>query len=484
MRTITDLKNAQKDYKFPVQGNLKTSSVPVKTEPMPQDSVEISNKKNTEGANGFGKIAGVLAGLALLVGAGTLGGVKLYDKYFQRLACGIKKGEINDALYNFIKKNDPKGKLFSGKDEIITINEKLTDEKFLILKQLAKMKDENPMGIYNYRSRGLFNSRSRDIYNSTPRFTLNQITNLLSNTNEFNLKYLEQLAKKTITNKYGEKRTIDTHDMLKILKNITPDNEKVTGELIEITNIDKPYELVNCLKNINKKNIDIYQMLLSTRKKGGKTELSIRDIDFVASKLERTKNLNCAELFLNAEKSNGTGQFRYSIEEVRDLLDIAQEEKYDIYKKLYDLKCTKDLDSKMHSLVKTVTDDNIDLIEPLLTKKYKSELMSQYVIFDDWDKIENILDSVNSKNKDVVKRIINIVDDRKFKQTNDIWSQSYVDAYLPNLFNELSYNPASLKRAEQILNNGVVDGKQTLDFQKFYDSYLDIKNTRNKYYEF
>ncbi len=225
-------------------------------------------------------------------------------------------------------------------------------------------------------------------------------------------------------------------------------------------------------------------MLLSTRKKGGKTELSIRDIDFVASKLERTKNLNCAELFLNAEKSNGTGQFRYSIEEVRDLLDIAQEEKYDIYKKLYDLKCTKDLDSKMHSLVKTVTDDNIDLIEPLLTKKYKSELMSQYVIFDDWDKIENILDSVNSKNKDVVKRIINIVDDRKFKQTNDIWSQSYVDAYLPNLFNELSYNPASLKRAEQILNNGVVDGKQTLDFQKFYDSYLDIKNTRNKYYEF
>ncbi len=463
MEGISDVTKIQNDNKLSAQGNGKPLSVPVKTEPMPYDSVELSTKNNGD-SKGFGNVVALLAGLSVLIGAGTLGGVKLYDRYFQKLACGIKKGEINDALYNFIKKNDPKGKLFSSKSEIMAINEKLTDENFLILKQLTKMKDESPWRIYN----------------DTTRFNLDEITDLLTSTNEFNLKYLEQLAKKS-EKKYGVIETIKTNDMLRILKKITPDNEKVAGQLIDITKIDNTQELVDCLKKINKDNVDIYQMLLSTRKKGGKTELSISDIDLVAKKLERTKNPNCAELFLNAEKNDGTGEFRYKMEDIENLLNIAKEEKYETYKKLYDLKCTGGVDSGMVSLVKSVSDDNIDLIEPLLTKKGKGEFASKYVIFDDWSRIENILDSVDDKNKDVAKRIIDTVDEQRFKTVSDSWERTNVDTYLPRLFKELSDNPKNLKRAEEILNNGVVNDEQTLNFQKFYNLYDTVKEKSNKY---
>lgn len=463
MEGISDVNKLQNDHKLSVQGNGKPLSVPAKTEPMPYDSVELSTKNNRE-SKGFGSVVALLAGLSVLIGAGTFGGVKLYDKYFQKLACGIKKGEINDALYNFIKKNDPKGKLFSNKSEIMTINEKLTDENFLILKQLTKMKDESPWRIYN----------------DTTRFNLGEITDLLTSTNEFNLKYLEQLAKKS-EKIYGTVETIKTNDMLRILKKITPDNEKVAGQLIDIAKIDNTQELVNCLKKINKDNVDIYQMLLSTRNRGGKTELSISEIDFVAKKLERTKNPNCAELFLNAEKNDGTGNFRYKMEDIDELLDIAQEEKYETYKKLYDLKCTGGIESGMVSLVKSVSDDNIDLIEPLLTKKGKGEFASKYVIFDDWSRIEKILESVDDKNKDIAKRIIDTVDEQRFKVDFEVWDRTNVDVYLPKLFKELSDNPKNLKHAEEILNNGVINNQQTLNFQKFYNLYNGVRKTTNKY---
>lgn len=463
MEGISDVNKIQNDNKLSVQENGKPLSVPVKTEPMPYDSVELSTKNKGE-SKGFGSVVALLAGLSVLIGAGTFGGVKLYDKYFQKLSCGIKKGEINDALYNFIKKNDPKGKLFSNKSEIMTINEKLTDENFLILKQLTKMKDESPWLIFDDKS----------------RFSLDEITDLLTSTNEFNLKYLEQLAKKS-EKIYGTVETVRTNDMLNVLKQINPDNEKVAGQLIDIAKVNNMQVLVDSLTRVNKDNVDIYQMLLSTRKKGGKTELSISDIDLVAKKLKKTKNPNCAELFLNAEKNDGTGMFRYSMADIGKLLDIAKEEKYETYKKLYDLKCTAGVESGMVSLVKSVSDDNIDLIEPLLTKKGKGAFDSKYVIFDNWSRIENILDSVDDKNKDIAKRILDTVDEQRFRTDSDSWERTNVDLYLPRLFKELSDNPKNLKHAEDILNNGIVNDEQTLNFQKFHNLYNSVKEKNNKY---
>ena len=56
-----------------------------KTAPTPNDSVELSTKKE-KNPQGFAKVAMFLAAAAAIVGGGTYGGVKIYDKYFQKLA--------------------------------------------------------------------------------------------------------------------------------------------------------------------------------------------------------------------------------------------------------------------------------------------------------------------------------------------------------------------------------------------------------------
>uniref|UniRef100_UPI0040259431 hypothetical protein n=1 Tax=Candidatus Scatousia sp. TaxID=3085663 RepID=UPI0040259431 len=182
---------------------------------------------------------------------------------------------------------------------------------------------------------------------------------------------------------------------------------------------DNSEELVKCLQGINKDNVDVYQMLLSTRRKGGPTELSLEDIQSVAKCLQTTKNPQCAEFFLNAEKNDGTGLFRYSMEDIDKLLKIAKEENLDTYKKLYDLKCTADVKSGMIPLLKSVTDDNINLVEPLLTKKENSELLSKYVIFQNWDNIGKVLKSIDKKNKDCASQIIDIIDSGRYKKDLD-----------------------------------------------------------------
>lgn len=461
MDGISEVSQANSKNNVNITGGKNSPAVPVKTAPLPNDSVELSSKKENKSSD-FGKIAAMLGMISLAVAGATFGGIKVFDRYFQKLHCGIKKGEINDALFNFIRKNDISGRRFNDKEKILKIDENLTDENFLILKQLTKMQDENS------KRWGL----------AEKRFSLDEITELLTGTNEFNIKYLEQLAKKSDT-RYNYTTTFKAGDMLPVLKNITPDNEKVVKELIEITKIDNSEELVKCLQGINKDNVDVYQMLLSTRRKGGSTELSLEDIQSVAKWLEKTKNPQCAEFFLNAETNNGTGLFRYSMEDIDKLLKIAKEENLDTYKKLYDLKCTADVESGMIPLLKSVTDDNINLVEPLLTKKENSELLSQYVIFKNWDNIGNVLKSVDKKNKDCASQIIDIIDSRRYKKDLH-YNYGNVDEYLPELFEELSKNPEKLKLADDILKKGIVDEKQTLDFQAFYDKYKNI-NRKSDY---
>ena len=115
MEGFTDVAKIQiKQTALPKQDGLKNSA-PVKTEPVPNDSVELSTKKEDKnGLSAFAKVAAMLGVISVAVAGGTYGGVKVYDKFFQRLSCGIKKGEINDALFNFIKKIDPKGNVFNN----------------------------------------------------------------------------------------------------------------------------------------------------------------------------------------------------------------------------------------------------------------------------------------------------------------------------------------------------------------------------------
>lgn len=459
MEGFTDVAKIQiKQTALPKQDGLKNSA-PVKTEPVPNDSVELSTKKEDKnGLSAFAKVAAMLGVISVAVAGGTYGGVKLYDKFFQRLSCGIKKGEINDALFNFIKKIDPKGNVFNNKAEIVKINENLTDENFVILKQLSKMKNERVIYL------------GPDDY-FCPRFELSDITELLTNTNEYNIKYLEQLAKKS-DKKYGIAETFETSDMVEILKNINPENDKVAGKLIDITPINSSKNLINCLKQVNKENSDIYSMLLSTRRKGGNTELTIQDLQSVAETLQKTKNLKCAELFLNAEKNDGTGLFRHSIEDVNEFLTLTGDENYEALQKLYALRCTVDV-RDLKPLISSVNETNLDLVEPLLTKKCEGEIMGKFVVFDDWGIIKDVLMAVNKDNKDIASDLISIMDTQKMYGTNTIIS---VDSYFSELLRRLSNNPEEIKRASSILQEGAVDGKPTINIKDFYKKFENVSD--------
>ena len=456
METGTEISQVNKTN-LPQKVQPSAEKAPVaqpKTAPLPNDVVEISTGKNKDPQSSFGKVAALLASLSVIIGAGTFGGVKIYDRYFQKLASGIKKGEIHDALYHFIKKNDPRGLMFDDKNKILQINEKLTDDNLLILKQLTKMQDEN-------------SKRWGWVHE---RFTLDDMTELMTGANEFNIKYLEQLAKKSET-KYDYTKTFETRDILNILKNINPDNEKVASQLIDISDIRKPDDLAKCLSKIKKDNVDVYQLLLSTRKKGANTELSMDELQKVADILKETKNPKCAEFFLNQEKNDGSGLFRYDMENIEELLRVSNDDKIETYKKLFDLNCTKDIKSGMSQLVQSVTEDNIDLVEPLLTKKHNGSL-KQYVIFDDWSGISGILQSVNKTNKETALRILDIVDKKTVYRTEESWWETiYLTDFLPELFKEISTSPEKMKTVNNILDLGMVDGKQTLSIQSFYNTY-------------
>lgn len=437
-------------------GTVKTSVVQPKTAPIPNDTIEISSKKQ-DGQSSFGKVAAMLGILAVVAGGGTFGGVRIFDKYFNKLSSGIKKGEIHDALFQFIKNNDPKGRMFNNKEKILQINEKLTDDNLLILKQLTKMQDEN-------------SKRWGWVHE---RFTLDDMTELMTGANEFNIKYLEQLAKKSET-KYDYTNTFETRDILNILRNINPDNEKVASQLIDISDIRKPDDLAKCLSKIKKDNVDVYQLLLSTRKKGANTELSMDELQKVADILKETKNPKCAEFFLNQEKNDGSGLFRYDMENIEELLRVSNDDKIETYKKLFNLNCTKDIKSGMSQLVQSVTEDNIDLVEPLLTKKHNGSL-KQYVIFDDWSGISGILQSVNKTNRETALRILDIVDKKTvYATTAYSWDTVYLTDFLPELFKEISKSPEKMKTVNNILDLGMVDGKQTLSIQSFYNTYRKV----------
>ena len=90
----------------PVKSSEQNNQVPSKTAPIPNDSVEINSKTNKCDTSCLLKIAGILALGAAAVGGIIHGGIKIYENNFKKLASGVQRGEINDALFNFIHRID------------------------------------------------------------------------------------------------------------------------------------------------------------------------------------------------------------------------------------------------------------------------------------------------------------------------------------------------------------------------------------------
>lgn len=442
---------------------LGDKQVSPKTEPIPADSVEISAKKQGEKTKkaGAGEVAAFLGAISVAVAGATFGGIKFYDKFFQKLACGIKKGEINDALFNFIKKNDPKGELFNNAETIRDINKNLTDDNLLILKQLAKM------------------TKTDICSNKKGRFYLVEIADLLKSTNEGNIKYLEQLASKT-EKVYGEDKTLETSAMINILSKINPENEKVVGGLIDITKVkdNEPGILSSILEGINKDNVDTYQFLLNTRKKGKLTSLELVDLKALVTTLQETKNPKCAELLLNLEKDNGTASYRYSIEELQSLLRQTTDDKIDLYKQLFELKSVKSINPEsLKDILKNINEHNIDLIDTILTKMETDN--SSYAVFRSYNKIGKMLEVIDKDSKDIAKQLIGFAD----RSQKYIFGCSRIkdsimvpENCIRDILNEIKNNPQREQELKQIIEKGSsqVNNREKFDLFKIYTEFFNI----------
>ena len=125
----------------------------------------------------------------------------------------------------------------------------------------------------------------------------------------------------------------------------------------------------------------------------------------------------------------------------------------------------------MKPLISSVNETNLDLVEPLLTKKCEGEFIDKFVVFDNWDRIKDVLKAVNQDNKDIASDLISIMDTKKIYGTNTPIS---ADSYLAELLRKLSNNPEEIKRASSILQEGAVDGKPTIRFIDFYKKFENV----------
>lgn len=432
-----------------------------KTEPLPADSVEISSKtpKGKE-KGGIGSVATFLGAISVAVAGATFGGIKIYNKFFQKLACGIKKGEIDDALFNFIKKSDPKGKLFNNAETIKNINANLTDDNLLILKQLSKMKRPNN---YAYRAGDTDN-----------RFYLVEMSDLLKNTNESNIKYLEQLANKS-EDIYGSQQFLETSSMIDILKNINTDNKKVAGSLIDIMKIkDRGYiTLSDVLKDINKDNIDTYQLLINTRKKGKITSLELNDLKTLAKTLSDTKNPKCAEFLLNIEKDNGTGAYKYSIEELQKLLKETSDDKIDVYKKIFELKSVKSISTKnLNYILANVNEHNAELLDKILNKK--NEFGS--CVFRDYNQIGDLLRCIDKDSKGIAEQLIDSADSTTeyfYDCSKNEHIERKADECIKEILTTIKVFPQREKELKQIIANGQANSDK-FNLKEIYKKFYNI----------
>lgn len=437
MEGITPILNLKNNYNTEFRSAEPAPSKPFTAQ---KDELKLSNKKQDNGS--YVNILRALALTAAVISGGIYGGKLIYQKYFQKLACGVKKGEINDALYNFIKNNDPKGKLFNDKSTLIELNNGLTDEKLIILKQLAKMKKQD-----------IFSPKRRK---NPPRFTLSDIKSLLEEANEGNIKYLEQLAKKSEKHSEDRVKTFSPTQILKVLKCINKENEAVAKQLIDVTEIhsEEINRLSECLKNVNKENIDIWKILLSTRKKGSRTELSLENLSKLTKKIEKTQNPKCAEILLNAEKKNGAGSYVHDVEDILTILPELNEDNVKFYQKFYETNSVSKISgSKCTLLVPAINEHNINFVENLLSKTEKD---SDFVIFNNYKIIKNILENIDNINKEVAQKLLSLLNSKY------TFSGKFIDTdkNFLEVIKEIR-TPEAREKAEKILNEDSIKSFET-----------------------
>ncbi len=443
----------------------------------PADSVEISTNNKKPKKKCWLNVAGMLSAAAAVVGGATFGGVKIYEKYFQKLASGVKRGEIRDELFNFIKRTDPNGELFNDRNGIITINNELSDENFVILKQLSKMKNVHhrifyPNGDIDYAK----------------RFSLKDMTELLKTATKDNIEYLAQLAQKSEKSKFGSyERTWNAGEIIPVLRSINADNKVLAEQLIQKAEIDNNGKLIRCLEKINKDNVEYYKLVMSTRQNSGLTELEFNDMNMLVEKIKEFKNPESAKLFLDVKKADGTGEYLYAPSDITSLLSQIKDTDLSLYKKLHGLDSVKKAKGKeiIKHIIPNVTEENLPIVDKILSAQYEDGFFKgTKMLFGNWDKMGKVLKNTNSKNIEFIDKLIDCAAKKDsnivcYMKDGKLYSGNFDDAII-GMLKEFKIHPEKFEKAQEILDLGLQANKKTVDIGKICEQ-LGIMLEKSKY---
>ena len=447
---MTNLLDVKIQSQNPADFNIRQGNriAAYKTEPVLEDKIELSTNSG-QNKSSFIETAGILFAGAALLGGCTAIGMKINEKYFQKLACGIKKGEIKEELYNFLKRIDPKGKIFNKKEDVMQLNKDLTDENFLILKQITKMKEKSIFGNIN-----------------TTRFTSKDITKLIKSINKSNIDCLPQLTEKQITAAKGySTEPLSTDKIIEIMRYINAENKNAASKMIDKANPDEIEVLINSIKKVNKDNADIYDLVLSTRQRAGKTDLTFEEIHKAAELIKSTGKSRSAEFFLNLKDSKKLDAYRYTVQDLEQYIlksGCIKDENVGIYKKLYEIeRVNRDNFSSLEPIFEAVNQNNVDIAEKLLKKE---EIFKYY---GDIEKILIKTDAFIEKNpnkKSVISGIIDLCNSPDVNYRRN-YRYGLGGSDLTDVIETVTLKPEKLQQAENLL-------KSTTTFDELYNQLI------------
>ncbi len=225
----------------------------------------------------------------------------------------IKKGEISDELFYFLKRFKKNDNFINNlqREDVIALNNSLNETNFSQFKKLAK-KTKLPPG---------------------------EITEIVKNLNENNLPFLDSVVAKLQEEDFDPEKM----EVANVIKAINEKNKEFASRLIEMaeptytekTETTCSQELINILNFVDEKNRDALRMALSVRKQSdSKSKLKLQEIKELTNFLQHHKKPLTTEFFGNLQARNGA-QYRLDLEELKAIIEKCSDDYIDLYQRAF-----------------------------------------------------------------------------------------------------------------------------------------------------
>lgn len=266
----------------------------------------------------------------------AVGGVKLADKIITKkintLPFNIKKGEISDELFNFLKRLDKKN----------TFTQSLNREKALELN-----------GLLNKDNTSVFKKIAK-----SNQIDTDEAIKVIKCLNKDNIGFVDEILAK-YNKKWYSQAPAENNILSNLLGKINENNKKYASSLISMSedsikipqNSNKPekwYEkLQDILDFITEENEESFGIVFNSRKNGIESKFNFDELKQFTNLIQENKNPKAFEFFAGLKAENGVD---YTLES-----------------------------EKLEKLIKSLNDELIDSYYRLFAKNQKNASMAQYI---------------------------------------------------------------------------------------------------------